>query len=138
MNKRGSNAVGVRRYNERLILATVRRLNGASKADLSRITGLSPQAAVRIVESLANEGRLIKAGKRTGGMGQPSVIYQINGDSGCTIGAEIGRDRLVCTMLDFDGRVIACESTSAPYPSPASAVEHIQSFARKYMPQLRK
>jgi len=138
VNKRGSNAVGVRRYNERLILATVRRLNGASKADLSRITGLSPQAAVRIVESLANEGRLIKAGKRTGGMGQPSVIYQINGDSGCTIGAEIGRDRLVCTMLDFDGRVIACESTSAPYPSPASAVEHIQSFARKYMPQLRK
>lgn len=138
MNKRGSNAVGVRRYNERLILATVRRLNGASKADLSRITGLSPQAAVRIVESLADEGRLIKAGKRTGGMGQPSIIYQINGGSGCTIGAEIGRDRLVCTMLDFDGRIIACESTSTPYPSPASAVEHIQSFARKHMPQLRQ
>jgi len=81
VNKRGSNAVGVRRYNERLILATVRRLNGASKADLSRITGLSPQAAVRIVESLADEGRLIKAGKRTGGMGQPSIIYRINGGS---------------------------------------------------------
>ena len=138
MNKRGSNAVGVRRYNERLILATVRRLNGASKADLSRITGLSPQAAVRIVESLADEGRLIKAGKRTGGMGQPSIIYRINGGSGCTIGAEIGRDRLVCTMLDFDGRIIACESTTTSYPSPASAVEHIQSFARKHMPQLRK
>ncbi|AYO80066.1 transcriptional regulator [Sphingobium yanoikuyae] len=138
MNKRGSNAVGVRRYNERLILATVRRLNGASKADLSRITGLSPQAAVRIVESLADEGRLIKAGKRTGGMGQPSIIYRINGGSGCTIGAEIGRDRLVCTMLDFDGRIIACESTTTSYPSPASAVELIQCFARKHMPKLRE
>lgn len=138
VNKRGSNAVGVRRYNERLILATVRRLNGASKADLSRITGLSPQAAVRIVESLAEEGRLIKAGKRTGGMGQPSIIYRINGDSGCTIGAEIGRDRLVCTILDFDGRIIACESTATSYPSPASAVEHIRSFARHHMPRLRQ
>jgi predicted NBD/HSP70 family sugar kinase len=138
VNKRGSNAVGVRRYNERLILATVRRLNGASKADLSRITGLSPQAAVRIVESLADEGRLIKAGKRTGGMGQPSIIYRINGGSGCTIGAEIGRDRLVCTMLDFDGRIIACESTTTSYPSPASAVELIQCFAQKHLPQLRE
>ncbi|QGP80327.1 ROK family protein [Sphingobium sp. CAP-1] len=138
MNKRGSNAVGVRRYNERLILATVRRLNGASKADLSRITGLSPQAAVRIVESLAEEGRLIKAGKRTGGMGQPSIIYRINGDSGCTIGVEIGRDRLTCTMLDFDGRIIAYDSASTAFPSPASAVEQIQSFAKHHMPLLRK
>ncbi|AHE53212.1 ROK family transcriptional regulator [Sphingomonas sanxanigenens] len=138
MNKRGSNAVGVRRYNERLILATVRRLNGASKADLSRITGLSPQAAVRIVESLAEEGRLVKAGKRTGGIGQPSIIYRINGDSGCTIGVEIGRDRLVCTMLDFDGRIITSESTNTPFPSPASAVEHIKSFTRQSMPELHQ
>lgn len=137
VNKRGSNAVGVRRYNERLILATVRRLDGASKADLSRITGLSPQAAVRIVESLAEEGRLIKAGKRTGGMGQPSVIYRINGDSGCTIGVEIGRDRLVCTMLDFDGRIIAFDSMNIPFPSPRNAAGHIQSFTRQHMPTLR-
>lgn len=136
MNKRGSNAIGVRRYNERLILSTVRRLGGASKADLSKITGLSPQAAVRIVESLAEEGRLIRAGKRTGGMGQPSIIYRINGDSGCTIGVEIGRDRLACTMLDFDGQIIACDSTITSFPSPRSAVEQIQSFARKQMARL--
>ncbi|MGF7152093.1 putative NBD/HSP70 family sugar kinase [Sphingomonas zeicaulis] len=138
MNKRASNAVGIRRYNERLILATVRRLNGASKADLSRITGLSPQAAVRIVESLAEEGRLIVAGKRTGGIGQPSIIYRINADSGCTIGVEIGRDRLVCTMLDFDGRIITSESTNTPFPSPASAVEYIKAFSRKSMRRLDK
>lgn len=70
-------------------------------------------------------------------MGQPSIIYRINGDSGCTIGAEIGRDRMVCVLLDFDGRIIGCESTETSYPSPASAVEHIRSFARRHMPRLR-
>jgi len=72
--QRGSNSTGVRRYNERLVLSTIRRLNGASKADISKLTGLSPQAAVRIVESLEESGRLIRAGRRTGGMGQPSII----------------------------------------------------------------
>lgn len=60
---RGSNSNGVRRYNERLVLSTIRRLGGASKADLSRITGLSPQAAVRIVEDLAS-GDLLVVGER--------------------------------------------------------------------------
>jgi predicted NBD/HSP70 family sugar kinase len=138
VNKRGSNAVGVRRYNERLILATIRRLNGASKADLSRITGLSPQAAVRIVESLADEGRLVRAGKRTGGMGQPSIIYRINSDSGCTIGVEIGRNRLTCTMLDFDGRIIASDSQRTDFPSPQSAADRIRAFAQGHLPQLRR
>lgn len=50
--RRGSNSNRVRRHNERLVLSTIRRSGGASKADLSRITGLSSQAAVRIVEDL--------------------------------------------------------------------------------------
>lgn len=136
MNKLGSNAIGVRRYNERLILTTVRRLGGLSKADLSRMTGLSPQAVVRIVDSLADEGRLVQAGKRTGGLGQPSVIYRINAKSGCTIGVEIGRDRLICTMVDFVGRVIASDSRTSDFPSPQSVAERIRAFARLHLAQL--
>ena len=32
---RGSNSNGVRRYKERLVLSTIHRLDGASKADLA-------------------------------------------------------------------------------------------------------
>jgi len=126
--QRGSNSTGVRRYNERLVLSTIRRLNGASKADISKLTGLSPQAAVRIVESLEESGRLIRAGRRTGGMGQPSIIYKVNGGSGCTVGVEIGRDRLICVLLDFDGATLARWCQPHDFPRPRQVIGDINAF----------
>jgi predicted NBD/HSP70 family sugar kinase len=126
--QRGSNSIGVRRYNERLVLSTIRRLNGASKADISKLTGLSPQAAVRIVESLEESGRLVRAGRRTGGMGQPSTIYKINGGSGCTVGVEIGRDRLICVLLDFDGAILARRSQPHDFPRPQEVIRDVNAF----------
>ena len=130
MAKLGSNASGLRRYNERLVLSTIRRMNEASKTEIARATGLSPQAAMRIVENLEADGRLIRAGKRTGSKGQPSILYRINGASGMTVGVEIGRDKLACAMLDFDGRVLAYESRAAAFPDPEAALDMIRQFTR--------
>lgn len=124
----GSNANGVRRYNERLILSIIRRKNGASKADLAKATGLSPQAVVRIVEDLESSGMLVQAGKRKGGMGQPSTIYQINRENGFTIGVEIGRTRLNCTLLDFNGNVLATQSSPVTFPEPEMVLSEIADF----------
>jgi predicted NBD/HSP70 family sugar kinase len=134
--QRGSNSIGVRRYNERLVLATIRRLDGASKADLSKLTGLSPQAAVRIVESLEESGRLMRAGRRTGGMGQPSIIYKINPASGCTVGVEIGRDRLTCVLLDFDGAVLARWTRPVEFPHPDDVIADIHRFTQSELAKL--
>ncbi|HCH71003.1 MAG TPA: sugar kinase, partial [Ochrobactrum sp.] len=38
---RGSNQIGVRAYNERLVLALVRRHGALARADIARLTGLS-------------------------------------------------------------------------------------------------
>lgn len=130
MAKLGSNAGGLRRYNERLVLSVIRRMNEASKTEIARATGLSPQAALRIVENLEADGRLIRAGKRTGGKGQPAIPYRINGASGMTIGVEVGRDKLACAMLDFDGRVLAYESRTSAFPTPHAALAIIHEFTR--------
>lgn len=126
--QRGSNSIGVRRYNERLVLSTIRRLDGASKADIAKLTGLSPQAAVRIVESLEESGRLVRAGRRTGGLGQPAIIYRINGNSGCTVGVEIGRDRLTCVLLNFDGAILSRWSRPLDFPRPGEVIQDIAGF----------
>ncbi len=133
---RGSNSNGVRRYNERLVLSTIRRLDGASKADLAKITGLSPQAALRIVEDLQADGLLVVAGRRTGGMGQPSTIYKINGENGYTIGVEIGRSRLTCVLLNFNGVVLATQTWPMAFPERASVIAQVARFARAQLAAL--
>jgi predicted NBD/HSP70 family sugar kinase len=134
---RGSNSNGVRRYNERLVLSTIRRLDGASKAELARITGLSPQAALRIVEDLQADGLLVVAGRRTGGMGQPSTIYKINGENGYTIGVEIGRNRLTCVLLNFDGVVLATQSRAMAFPDRSVVIDEVAEFARTQLAALK-
>lgn len=135
---RGTNASGMRRYNERLILSAVRRMNGASKAELSRITALSPQAVVRIVDELETEGLLFQAEKRKGGMGQPATIYRINGERGYTVGVEVGRSGLTLALLDFDGTLKATERTAVAFPAVEAVLAEIDRFTKVHLPTVDK
>lgn len=130
----GTNASGMRRYNERLILSAVRRMNGASKAELARATALSPQAVVRIVDELEAEGLLFQAGKRTGGMGQPATIYRINGKRGYTVGVEVGRSGLTLAMLGFDGELKAVERIAVAFPAVDAVLHEIDRFTKALQP----
>ncbi len=134
MARKGTNASGMRRYNERLILSAIRRMNGASKAELARVTGLSPQAVVRIIDELEAESMLFQAEKRTGGMGQPATVYRINGARGYTIGAEIGRNAMTMVLLDFDGQRQAEQCDAGGFPTIDVAVERIDRFLQAHLP----
>lgn len=131
--RRGTNAGGMRRYNERLILSAVRRMNGASKAELARVTTLSPQAVVRIVDELDGEGLLFQAGKRTGGMGQPATIYRINGKRGYTVGVEVGRGDTTIALLDFDGERKAVCRHADSFPSIDTVLRHVNAFIDEHL-----
>ena len=130
---KGTNAGGMRRYNERLILSAVRRMNGASKAELARVTTLSPQAVVRIVDELDEGGLLFQAGKRTGGMGQPATIYRINGKRGYTVGVEVGRGDTTLVLLDFDGERKAVCRHAGSFPSIDTVLRHINAFIDEHV-----
>ena len=48
-SSRGTNQTGVRLYNERLVLSLIRRHGDLPKADIARMTGLSPQTISIII-----------------------------------------------------------------------------------------
>ncbi len=131
--RKGTNAGGMRRYNERLILSAIRRMNGASKADLARLTLLSPQAVARIVDELETGGLLVPAGKRTGGMGQPATIYRINGARGYTVGVEVGRSGLTLVLLNFDGECQATRHCPMSFPSINMVVREVDRFTDEHL-----
>ena len=60
----GSNQIGLGQYNERLILSLVRREPGIAKAELARITKLTPQTISVIVNRFIEDGFII-TGKKT-------------------------------------------------------------------------
>jgi hypothetical protein len=69
----GSNQVGMRQFNERIVLQTIRLHGALPKAEVGRLTRLSMQTVSMIVDRLIVDGLLEKQARVRGRIGQPSV-----------------------------------------------------------------
>ncbi len=117
---KGSNQRGVKQYNEKLVIDVVRRLNAVSKAEITRITGLSAQTITVIANRLIDEQLLLKDDVIRGRVGQPSVPLRLNPDGAISIGIKLGRrtSQVIATSFTYD--VLQIESFNYDYPDSAS------------------
>src|SRR3569833_1814219 len=142
MTRKGSNSVQVRRYNERVVLEALRRLGTASKADLARSANLTPQAVAGIVDGLVAAGQVKTKGRRTGLVGQPSVMFSPAPDGAFAIGLHVGRRALDAVLVDFSGTVRRQESFEYDHPAPRSvgrlATSYVDTLAASLSAGLRE
>jgi len=120
---RGTNQAGGRLYNERLVLSLIRRHASLPKADLARMTGLSPQTVSTIVNQLEADGLVRRLEPLRGRVGQPLVPYELNPRGAFFLGLKVGRRSSDVVLLDFAGAVLGRIHEPHPYPTPASIVE---------------
>ena len=73
LRPRGSNHFGMAQFNERVVLQAIRLNGSVSKADISRLTSLTPQTIQIIIARLEGEGLVRKLEPLRGKVGQPSV-----------------------------------------------------------------
>ena len=123
---RGTNQSGVRLYNERLVLSLIRSNGALPKADLARMTGLSPQTISIITNQLDADGLLLKGNPLRGKVGQPLVPYSLNPEGALSFGLKIGRRSVDLYLINFTGKVLKLLHKTYPYPTP----DGIKEFAR--------
>ncbi len=121
---RNGEPIGLRAFNERLMITAIRQASALSKAEIARTTGLSSQAATVIVNSLLDEGLLVKREKVRGRVGKPFTPVALNPEGAFSLGVKIGRRSLEVLLVDFCGSIVASRSTSyhAPLPSQTMAM----------------
>ncbi len=137
---RGGDSIGIRAYNERLMIAAIRQAGALSKAEIARTTGLSGQAATVIVNALLEEGLLIKLKRVRGHVGKPFTPIALNSKGAFSVGLKIGRRSLEAILVDFHGEIVASrtERYDAPLPVPTmnaaieASVELIDSVEPKF------
>jgi hypothetical protein len=120
MNRKGSNSVQVRRYNERVVLEALQRTGTASKADLARSTQLTPQAVAVSSMRLADVGTRRKSRSSDRANRPAVVLYGPAPDGAYSIGLHIGRRALDAVLVDFAGAVRRFESSEYDYPVPST------------------
>ena len=122
----GSNQTGLGQYNERLILSLVRRQPGIAKAELARLTHLTPQTISVIVNRLIEDGYIITGAKQRGRVGKPSTGLLLNKEGVFSIGVKIGRRSLDIILMAFDGSVVERKTSYHDFPEPAKTLPEIE------------
>ncbi len=119
---RGSNLVGVRAHNERLLLTLVRQLGPQPKAQIARMTGLSAQTVSVIVRALEADGLLARGEPVRGKVGQPSVPIGLAAGGAFFFGLKIGRRSAELVLTNFLGQTVARTQMTYRYPTPAEVL----------------
>ena len=105
LRQRGSNHVGMRQYNERVVLQALRLHGRLPKAELARQTGLTAQTIGLITTRLEEDGLIVRDAPVRGRIGQPSVPLRLNPDGAFAIGIKVGRRSTDWLLVDFAGQV---------------------------------
>ena len=124
---RGSNHSGMRQFNERIVLQTIRHHSAIAKADIARLTQLSTQTVSIIVNRLEGDGLLIKQDRVRGKIGQPSVPLSLNSNGAFSLGLQVGRRSLEVVVTDFLGDTRHQLQFTYPYPDPKVVLPNIQT-----------
>ncbi|WP_029049445.1 ROK family protein [Cupriavidus sp. amp6] len=120
---RGVNSASLRLYNERALLLALRRAGEASKADLARMAQLTNTAVGSIVQTLADEGLVEQAGRRTDGQrGQPASLIRLKAKGAFGIGVRLDRGSIETVMVDFAGELLASQAHQLVLPHPEQAL----------------
>jgi predicted NBD/HSP70 family sugar kinase len=132
LKPRGSNQVGMRQFNERVVLQAIRLRPGSSKADIARLTRLSTQTVSLIIDRLLADELVIKLDPQRGKVGQPSVPIALNPDGAFSIGIKVGRRSCDVLLVDFVGQVRDRAQLNYDFPDP----ERLFGFIAKQLDAL--
>jgi predicted NBD/HSP70 family sugar kinase len=127
LRQRGSNQVGMRQFNERVVLQALRAHGPTPKAALARLTGLTAQTIGLITARLDEDGLLVRQSPVRGRVGQPSVPLGLNPDGAFAIGIKVGRRSADWLLVDFTGKVRQRIVLNYPFPDAALLLPAIES-----------
>lgn len=108
----------LRLRNRRSIFAALRRLGHAARIELADETGLSRATITSITADMVAEGLLEELPEpetpRSSRRGRPRIALRIRPDRFLIGGANIGDQRIIVTLLDFEGGEVLHSVTSRP------------------------
>ena len=126
MTTSGTNLEHARAHNRRVVIEAI-RLNGElTRAELARLTSLTPQTVSNIASELELAGILSShLPRRVGGRGQPATPLTLNPDSAYSIGIHLDHQSLLVVLVDLTGNVRFRRLLLVQKPQPEPTLQAI-------------
>lgn len=106
MKTSGTNLEHARAHNRRVVIETIRLHGELTRAELARLTALTPQTVSNIVAELQQAEILLShAPRKVTGRGQPAVPVSLNPASAWSVGIHLDHQTLIIVLVDLSGEI---------------------------------
>jgi len=133
---RGSNQGSLKQYNENTIISLLRQQGPLAKAEIARITQLTPQTVSLIFKRFIKQNIVLQEDYIYGKMGQPSAPFSLNPEASFSIGISIGRHELDISLIDFKCKILKQYSLRYDYPDVQIVIKKIAKSLKKIFDNL--
>jgi predicted NBD/HSP70 family sugar kinase len=122
-----SSLATTRQITLRTVMQILLDRGAVSRAELSRVTGLSKQTMSEVFRELEEGGWVQLAGRTQGGVGRTAATYEIQPNRALVLGADVGGTKIHAALADMHGQVLA----ECVEPTDTRGGEHvIEQIAR--------
>jgi predicted NBD/HSP70 family sugar kinase len=120
----------LRAMNERTVLQAIDERGAISRAELSRVTGLS-KPTVSLALARLHSTRLVReVGRTSGGRGATALLYDLDPRAALVLGLDVGRRWVRAAIADVTGEVVVRRSQRSRIRSGQSLKEQVIALSR--------
>jgi predicted NBD/HSP70 family sugar kinase len=110
-----------RQLSRRSVFEALLHKSPISRADLSKVTGLSKQTTSEVIETFEQQGLVRPVGRTSGNIGRTAVLYELSPEGGHVLGVDLGGTKLTVAIADISSKVLS-EATEPTQPRGGMAV----------------
>jgi predicted NBD/HSP70 family sugar kinase len=120
----------LRAINERTVLDLIRQRGPVSRAQISRVSGLSKPTVSLALGALESARLVREAGRTSGGKGPSALLYELNPRAGWVVGIDVGRAWVRAALADLTGEIVARRDERARVRSSQTLIAQLGEIAR--------
>lgn len=136
MKTSGTNLEHARAHNRRVIIEAIRLHGELTRAELARLTALTPQTVSNIVAELETAELLVSRQPRKQGRGQPAIPVTLNPASAFSIGIHLDHQTLLIVLVDLTGEIHFRRLIMVQKPEPDATLARIAEVLDEIKAQL--
>lgn len=97
----------LKRINILAVLQVLRQASPISRADIARVTGLTPATVSNVVSIIAGAGMVREVGFGESDGGRPPVLVQFEPGAFYLAGVDLGCSKIIAVVTDLEGKAIS-------------------------------
>ncbi|WP_299029590.1 ROK family transcriptional regulator [uncultured Thermanaerothrix sp.] len=104
----------MRAHNRSIILNAIKSHGNISRAEIARLTGLSPATVSAITAELIKENLVLEHAEGDSSGGRPPILLRLNPHGGFVVGVKVTEHHLIGALTDLTASVMAKQVVTLP------------------------